>query len=223
MDYYSDRLSADRLKQVYDLATPRISQYLDAELDHVLGRLRRRDTVLELGCGYGRILGDLAGRAREAVGVDTSLDSLRLAKQELSGVSGCGLVCGDASRLPFAAGAFDCTVCIQNGISAFHVDRGDLVGEALRVTRPGGLALFSSYSARLWQARLEWFRLQSEAGLLGELDLERTGDGKIVCKDGFTASTVGPDEFRALVRGLRADALIIEVDGSSLFCEIRKL
>jgi len=95
-----------------------------------------------------------------------------------------------------------------------------LVRESLRVTKPGGTVLFSSYSDRFWEDRLHWFQLQSEAGLLGEIDHEKTGDGVIVCKDGFTATTVEPEEFFSLVEGIDIDTRIVEVDKSSLFCEI---
>jgi 2-polyprenyl-6-hydroxyphenyl methylase/3-demethylubiquinone-9 3-methyltransferase len=67
---------------------------------------------------------------------------------------------------------------------------------------------------------LAWFQLQSAQGLLGEIDWAATGAGVIVCKDGFRASTVGPDEFRALAAGLGRRVEVEEVDGSSVFCEI---
>jgi 2-polyprenyl-6-hydroxyphenyl methylase/3-demethylubiquinone-9 3-methyltransferase len=91
------------------------------------------------------------------------------------------------------------------------------------VCRPGGTALFSTYAARFWEQRLEWFRLQSEAGLLGEIDWQRTKEGFIACKDGFTATTVSPDEFRSLAAGLPAELVLTEVDGSSLFCILKKI
>ena len=74
--------------------------------------------------------------------------------------------------------------------------------EAVRVTRDGGICLFSSYSDRFWDHRLEWFKIQSEKGLLGEIDWERTGNGIIVCKDGFEATTFSEDDFRTLTSSL---------------------
>lgn len=62
--------------------------------------------------------------------------------------------------------------------------------------------------------------MQAEHGLIGEIDRERTGGGVIVCKDGFQANTVGPDEFQGLCSSLGVRPRIEEVDGSSLFCEI---
>jgi hypothetical protein len=90
----------------------------------------------------------------------------------------------------------------------------------LRVTRSGGRVLFSSYSERFWKDRLEWFRIQSQHGLIGEIDDDATGDGVIVCKDGFKASTFSPDDFISLTSNFEIEPIITEVDGSSLVCEI---
>jgi len=128
----------------------------------------------------------------------------------------------DACRMGFGSGVFDCVFCVQNGISAFGVDKRRLVGEAVRVAKDGGVVLFSSYSPKVWDARLEWFRRQSRFGLVGEIDEERTCDGTIVCKDGFRATTVGGDEFVELFGELGLDASIVEVDESSIFCKIVK-
>jgi 2-polyprenyl-6-hydroxyphenyl methylase/3-demethylubiquinone-9 3-methyltransferase len=218
--YYRQKLSAKRLKQAYDMAPPRIRQYLEAEVHHVLGKIRPGDVVLELGCGYGRILPSLAQKAGRVIGIDTSWDSLLLGREMLADIANCVLLQMDAIQLAFGDKTLDVVVCIQNGISAFHVDQHRLIEESLRVVKPGGSALFSSYSEKFWVDRLAWFQLQSDAGLLGEIDLEKSRDGQIVCKDGFTATTVFPEQFLALIEGPDVDARIDEVDESSLFCEI---
>jgi 2-polyprenyl-6-hydroxyphenyl methylase/3-demethylubiquinone-9 3-methyltransferase len=126
----------------------------------------------------------------------------------------------DAAAPAFRDDTFDAVVCIQNGICAFGVDRTRLVREAVRVTRPGGRVLFSSYSDRFWPHRLEWFRRQAEWRLIGEIDEEATGDGVIVCRDGLRLERMRPEDFRAICKTIGIDPLITEVDGSSLFCEL---
>ena len=218
--YYEDKLSAVRLKRCYELAPPRVRQYLEAEIDYVLQKIRAGDIVLELGCGYGRILPRLAQKTRMVIGIDTSLASLVLGREMLFDISNCRLLNMDAVQLAFCDRVFDCVVCIQNGISAFHVNQQDLIRESVRVTKLGGTVLFSSYSNKFWEERLNWFQLQLETGLLGEIDHEKTRDGMIVCKDGFTATTVRSHQFLALTAELDLNARIVEVDESSLFCEI---
>jgi 2-polyprenyl-6-hydroxyphenyl methylase/3-demethylubiquinone-9 3-methyltransferase len=165
----------------------------------------------------------LAEKAGLAVGIDTALDSLRLHGDLCQNVPNCLVLAMDAGHLGFKDGQFDKVVCVQNGISAFRLEQKILVAEALRVTRPGGSVLLSSYAERFWEDRIGWFRLQAEHGLIGEIDEEATGEGLIACKDGFRAATVTADDFRSLVSEFGLVPIVTEVDGSSLFCELRKV
>jgi 2-polyprenyl-6-hydroxyphenyl methylase/3-demethylubiquinone-9 3-methyltransferase len=218
--YYSKKLSADRLRRCYEEAPARVKQYLQAEIDHVLLRMPPGAVVLELGCGYGRVLRPLLRKASRVVGIDTSQQSLLAARELLGRDAPCYLLMMDASRLGFAGRAFDMVVGIQNSISAFKVDQGMLLTEAVRVTRQGGRVLFSSYAERFWDDRLEWFELQATSGLIGEIEYEATREGTIVCKDGFRATTANPQRFRALTSRLGISPRLEEVDESSLFCEL---
>jgi len=218
--YYWEKLSANRLKNCYEIASPRIQQYLYAEVSHVLKKIQSDDCVLELGCGYGRILTSICQKANLVVGIDTSLRSLLLAGETTRNIRNCYLMQMNAIQLAFPDQIFNVVICIQNGISAFHVNKLDLIRESIRVTKSGGTVLFSSYSDKFWNHRLHWFQSQSEAELIGEIDNEKTKDGMISCQDGFTTSTVSPEQFISLTSGFKVKTKIIEVDQSSLFCEI---
>ena len=80
-DYYAKKLSADRLRQLYDLAPDRVRQYLESEIRFVMTKIKPDDWVLELGCGYGRVLNKLEHKTEKLAGIDTSLDSLYMAKK----------------------------------------------------------------------------------------------------------------------------------------------
>lgn len=219
--YYEEKLAAGRLKRCYELATPMVEVYLRGEIDFIRSRIPPDGSLLELGCGYGRALKQFAGHVSKLAGIDSSAASLRLAQEDFLGTP-CHFSVMDAGHLGFADNSFETVICIQNGISAFKVDRLELMREALRVTAPGGQILFSSYAARFWPFRLEWFEIQAANGLVGEIDHEATREGVIVCKDGFRAFTVGPAEFLGYAAALGYPATITEVAGSSLFCEIKK-
>jgi len=219
--YYSQKLSAEKLRLCYEIAPRRVKQYLEAEITFVLEKIGPSDLVLELGCGYGRVLQGLVSKVETVVGIDTSYASLLLAQKTVGKDPFCYLLAMNAVELGFSNKKFDVVICVQNGISAFKVNKQKMIEEAMRVTRSGGIVLFSSYSEQFWDDRLEWFRLQSKYGLIGDVDEDATGDGVIVCKDGFTADTVSADDFISLSSGLKIDPIITEVDNSSLFCEIR--
>ncbi|OGC91145.1 MAG: hypothetical protein A2W25_10160 [candidate division Zixibacteria bacterium RBG_16_53_22] len=222
MGYYTQKLSGRRLMECYRVATPRVKQYLESEISHVKYRLGPNATVLELGCGYGRVAFELAGVARKVVGIDTAAESLKLARELGADMPNCEFIEMDAADLKFPDGVFDVVVCIQNGICVFGVDQARLFGEALRVARPGGRVIFSSYSPRFWEHRLEWFTIQAARGLVGEIDYELTGDNVIVCRDGFRAGAMDETDFRKLCGRCGIESAITEIDNSSIFCEVIK-
>jgi len=211
--YYTDTLSARNLEKCYEIAPPRIRQYIDAEIEFVLNSSQSTDRILELGCGYGRVLRELRKVTPNIVGLDISLGSLLYGHMKTE----VQLAQMDARTTGFKDNSFDVVVCIQNGISAFKVNPVELVKESLRITVDGGKCLFSTYSDKIWEERLSWFELQAKEKLLGEIDREKTVRGTIVCKDGFVATTFSKDDFRRIANELEVSCEIKEVDSSSLF------
>jgi len=60
--YYVKKLSGIRLEKVYKLANIRVQCYLKAEIDLIASMLEPGLGILELGCGYGRVLSAFAPR-----------------------------------------------------------------------------------------------------------------------------------------------------------------
>ncbi|MDM7993540.1 MAG: class I SAM-dependent methyltransferase [Candidatus Fermentibacter sp.] len=220
--YYRERLSGERLLRCYELASPRIRRYLEAEIAYLQEILAGAGSVLELGCGYGRVAFRLAEAIPVVVGIDNARGSLRLGIGQAGASRAVSFAAMDACRLGFRDASFDAVICVQNGICAFGADPGVLLDEALRVTRPGGRAVFSTYSASIWPERVEWFEAQAAAGLLGALDLDRTRDGVIVCRDGFRSGTFSREGFLDLARECGLEASVTEVDESCLVCAFTK-
>ena len=220
--YYKEKLSADKLVRCYEIAPRRIRQYFDAEIQFVISNLHGSDLVLELGCGYGRVMKAVSQFVPRIVGNDISRESLEFARSYMESCRKYDVFLMDASQMSFRSCSFDVVFCVQNGISAFRVNKKRLIAESVRVTKDNGTILFSSYSSKIWEARLEWFRKQSLFGLIGEIDEHKTCDGTIVCKDGFRATTVSSDQFVELFDEFGLNASVIEVDESSVFCKVIK-
>ena len=77
-----------------------------AEMLRLLPPRSRR--VLDLGCGTGFFLAELAALRPGAVGLDISHAMLRVSEQY---VPGARLVTADAEKLPFRPGSFDVVFC----------------------------------------------------------------------------------------------------------------
>ena len=173
-DTYQTQFQAGELYQFrFRLRTQlafRFNVNVDANLYCDAMQIGSKDFVLELGCGYGRVLSYIASKATRVIGIDNANSNLVLAKKMLNHFSNCFLLTMDAINLTFQSHMFDIVICIQNGMSAFQVDKSKLIAESIRVTKNNGYILFSSYSNRFWEDRLEWFQLQSKYGLIGEID-----------------------------------------------------
>ena len=219
-NYYAESLNSQKLFQVYNTAIPRIRQYFEAEIDFVRRQLTGRERVLEVGAGYGRIVRALAPSCASILGMDISPDSVILGKEYLKDFPNADMVEMDVHHMHFDH-SFDVTLCLQNALSAMRAD-DQVIQNILGLLSPGGTAFFSTYSANFWDWRIAWFQEQADKGLLGELDLEKTKDGVLVCKDGFRATTQTPEEYEAIGRASGLPYEVTEVDGSSLFLVIRK-
>lgn len=88
-------------------------------------------TVLDVGCGEGRVGRWLAARGHTVVGIDSS-PTLTAAAREAGGYE--EIVCGDATCLPWADNTFDLVVAYMS----LHdmPDPEPVIGEIARVLRP---------------------------------------------------------------------------------------
>ena len=98
----------------------------------------RPESVLEVGCGYGKQLRAVRRELPDVrlVGLDFSPSQLALGRAYLGGLGGIGLVLGSGARLPFPDGAFDLVftsaVILHNPPPAAEAIRRELLRVARR-------------------------------------------------------------------------------------------
>lgn len=117
-------------------------------LAHLLGP-RAGGTLLDVGCGTGWFTRAFADRADRIVGLDVATDNLAFARTRASVRE--VYVQGDATRLPFADGAFDATISVT--ALCFVTPWQDALAEIVRVSRARfAIGLLHRCSA-LWLAK----------------------------------------------------------------------
>ena len=115
-----------------------------ARFRHILNTLKRhagRGRFLEVGCGHGFMLAEVArsGIFSFCLGADISMPSLMEARQR---VGTSRLAMGDGSALGFKTGSFD-AVCLTEVIE--HVpDQVAVLKEAARMLAPGGILVVTA-------------------------------------------------------------------------------
>jgi len=220
-DYYIENLSGNHLHRVYGLADEPVQRYLQGEIEFCRERISPGDRVLELGCGYGRILKALASETHITEGIDNAPGNIELAGEYLHNEPGIKIHLMSVDHLDFADNSFDLVLCTQNGLSAFGLDPLIVVREACRITKHDGRLFCCTYAEAFWPSRLQWFRNQVQAGLLGAIDEAKTGNGVIGCVDGFRSTSMTDEQFREIASALNLVVDIVELPSGSLISEFR--
>jgi ubiquinone/menaquinone biosynthesis C-methylase UbiE len=110
------------------------------KLRHLMSVLRRRArpdaSLLEVGCGSGRILSSIRARdtSLRLTGIDLSAEQVQLAQRSHPGID---FVCGNGESLPFADASFDYVIFFD---FLEHIERPRAsLAEMHRVLAPGGV------------------------------------------------------------------------------------
>lgn len=161
-------------------------------------RVTRDTTLLEGGCGNGRMTHRLARHATHVVAVDFSLASLRMnaARLQAAGVKNVTLLQADLSALPLAADVVDRVIsCQVIEHLPSHTSRAKVICEFSRVSRPDARVVITGYKYNLFER------------VFGSKEGEHAGQ---IPYFRFTRS-----EFEQLMR----EALEVErVSGSLVYC-----
>ncbi|ARE41130.1 SAM-dependent methyltransferase [Rhodovulum sp. P5] len=155
----------------YDSGAETVADASAAMTRHLLdlAGLAQGDRVLDIACGYGGTLRQLAGRGCHAAGVDISAVCVEEA-QRANAAAGLGDVIsverGDFHALEFADGTCDAVICQEALIHSN--DRPRVFAEVFRVLKPGGIFAFSDIltaeGADIAAVEAAFERLGAEAG-----------------------------------------------------------
>ncbi len=166
----SQNESVVRLMNEYNMVThPDESYYADQYLRFILPELERRfpdrrATILDLGCGQGRLSLPLASWSASGGGTVTGLDltsaAVTLARQYATeqNVHNVTFVQGDA--VEFARDAVDSSadVVLFTEVTFFMPSYREVLKELNRLLKPGGVAFIGFRSQYYYLLQLAWLR-----------------------------------------------------------------
>jgi len=137
------KISGNSLSSVLWLDRPVWNKYIDAlqmhHLKSIIAQIKKTDTVLDIGCGIGRLTFRLANICKEVYGVDISEESVEICNRKSKKIHNAKFRVMDARNLKFKDETFDwvfsitCIECIAN-----REDFASAIKELLRVTKTNG-------------------------------------------------------------------------------------
>lgn len=150
---WSVQQSEEASVALYSLGNPDLLEQATAEIVSQLrrwGLLTSESTVLDIGCGIGRLLVVLAPQVRRVVGIDVSAEMVKAARRRCNGYENVTVIKGDGYGLGAVSGeSFDLVIAVdsfpylrQSGYPL--VQR--FVGDSARSLESGGQLVILNYS-----------------------------------------------------------------------------
>jgi ubiquinone/menaquinone biosynthesis C-methylase UbiE len=114
-----------------------LAHTLEQEAVFALAGVKSGEQVLDIGCGTGIYTLELVRRGAQVIGVDPSIEMIRIAREKLRGAGLKGhFVCGLAEALPFRSEVVDVALAVTSLCFVSRPDRA--IKEMHRVIKPGG-------------------------------------------------------------------------------------
>jgi SAM-dependent methyltransferase len=168
--------------------------------------------VLEVGCGFGRVL-EWVPEGVAYAGVDISRHYLEEAKARNPRGD---WICGDATSLPFGD-SFDAVFCVQNTLGNMEGIEEKVLSEMRRVCRPGGKVILSVYSEDSFEIRRLWYDRLVDAGIFRRVWLDPDRPRVARSDTGWSSRCFDRAEVRGYLEGA-ASVEITKLDSFLYFC-----
>jgi SAM-dependent methyltransferase len=164
---------------------PTLMRGLIKRAEHVAGERGCKPRVLDIGCGRGYLLRELAARGWACAGIDIASAPIP------SDASQAGLDCrvGDACELPWRDGAFD--LVVMNHVLEHVSDPWQACRQAHRVLLYIGVPNYASLQSQVFQAN--WFPLEIPRHIY---HFSRASLKHLLADTGFTARQWSTRSFR---------------------------
>lgn len=210
-DFFAQKEQAEFIQRVYKETPAVINGFFREELELLRKAAAMACNILEVGCGFGRAVPAMPAKASYS-GIDIGYTYVLEAKHRNDRRN---WICGDATKLPFAAQTFDCVFCIQNTLGNMEGIEARVVAECKRVCAPRGNIIFSVYSEDSFEVRRLWYDRLVDVSIFGRVWLDQKSPRIARSDTGWSSRCFDRDEFGKLI-GL-PDAEITKLDSFLYF------
>ena len=137
----SESVRFDRAADFYDTTRAISDEAMVRTIELLAGELRDRGRALEVGVGTGLLALPLHETGVSLVGLDLTPAMMAKLRAKTGGISPFPLIQGDATRMPFAEGAFGSGY--MRWVLHLIPNWRDALGETVRVIEHGGVLIIS--------------------------------------------------------------------------------
>lgn len=143
----------------------------DKEEEFLLENVPKDTIVLDVGCGFGRVIKLLAPQAKKIIGIDNDKKAIEDAKEYLKEFDNVEIFFEDAEKMHFEDKSFDVVLCVGATPVNFGETKKQIYSEIRRILKDKGLFLTSVYNEDALEDRLITYRNYYE----GDFKIKKNG------------------------------------------------
>ncbi len=189
-------------------------EFTENEMGLLKRSIGRNSVVLDVGCGYGKYIAELCGKAKQVFGIDSSKPMIEKAMQELGKEKNVKLFLGDAEKMPFENDFFDFVICTRNTFGNF-LNQQNVLGEMRRVLKPGGKMFIGVYSQKAKKLQLGYYKKN-------KMRITRETEDCVFALPDFKSERFSKEKLRRIFRAQKLKAEIIPLNRIAFECTVTK-
>jgi ubiquinone/menaquinone biosynthesis C-methylase UbiE len=141
--------------------SPKYRELFQKETEYLINKIPINSSVLDVGCGDGRVIKIILETTQNITGVDNESAAIQEAKERLASFPSVKLFVADGMQLPFEDKVFDVVVFMMTLVNLGQ-NKVAILKEIQRVLKIDGVVILSVYSEDAYETRLATY---TEIGL----------------------------------------------------------
>lgn len=200
-DFY-ETFDFDRM--INDKAPELIQEFLDGEIRFITKHIKPYSSILEIGCGYGRLLRILAKNSKNVIGIDFSKKMIESSRENLKNLKNVDVILMNADNLSFKDNSFDYVVCLDASFGNMPKIEQKSLNEMKRVCKKDGEIIISVFSENAKNTQIENYRR------IGLKEIKDDGNA-IHTSEGLYSRRFSEPELTELFKKARLECQIIKI------------
>jgi len=189
--------------------------FFDGDIAFIKNQKGKSEKILEVGCGFGRLLPYLSLLSKRVIGIDFSPEQIKNSAKIIKKRSNIQTMLMRAEKMRFKNNSFDCSLCLNNSLGNMPEIEMQVVREMKRVTKKSGKIIMRVFAnnKQVKQAQFNNYKRLGFTGIRNKGRAVITNEGfysrRFTKKDLveiFSAADLNPKIVRDGIAGYIAEA-----------------
>ena len=189
-------------KKFTDNLAKEVRDFFYGDIECIKRFVKPGRNVLEVGCGYGRLLFPLSEKSSKVVGIDFSKKELSQAKRNFRKIKNVKFYYMNATKIHFGKLKFDYVLLMNNALGNMPGIEKKVIGQMIKAAKNGGRIFIRVFSEKAKTAQLKNYKKLGMKGIINLGNAYKT-------KEGFYSRRFTISEINELFEGYKLKPKII--------------